>query len=135
MGGVESSIRNQGVIACNLSRVQRVLCLGAHSDDIEIGCGGTVLRMIEQSKSIEFYWLVLSANPMRAKEAEQSANAFLGGARHKTVVVNPFAMAFFPTSVRQLRKLSRRSKRSSFRTSFSLTSVRIYIRITAWCAS
>jgi LmbE family N-acetylglucosaminyl deacetylase len=96
LGGVESSARNQEVIACNLSRVQRVLCLGAHSDDIEIGCGGTVLRMIEQSKSIEFYWLVLSANPMRAKEAERSANAFLGRARHKTVVVKSFRDGFLP---------------------------------------
>ncbi len=96
MGGVESSARNQEVIECNLSRVKRVLCLGAHSDDIEIGCGGTVLRMIEQSKSIEFYWLVLSSNPTRAKEAERSANAFLGGARHKTVVVKSFRDGFLP---------------------------------------
>ena len=44
LGGVESSARNQEMISCNLSRVKRVLCLGAHSDDIEIGCGGTVLR-------------------------------------------------------------------------------------------
>ena len=62
------------MIACNLSRVKPVLCLGAHSDDIEIGCGGTVLRMIEQSKSIEFYWLVLCANPMRARKP--SANCY-----------------------------------------------------------
>jgi LmbE family N-acetylglucosaminyl deacetylase len=84
------------VIACNLTPVKRVLCLGAHSDDIEIGCGGTVLRMIEQSNSIEFYWLVLSSNPKRAKEAERSANAFLGGARNKTVVVKSFRDGFLP---------------------------------------
>ena len=96
MGGVESSARNQEVIACNLTRVRRVLCLGAHSDDIEIGCGGTVLRMIEQSKSVEFYWLVLSASPNRAKEAERSANAFLSGARNKTVVLKSFRDGFLP---------------------------------------
>jgi LmbE family N-acetylglucosaminyl deacetylase len=84
------------MITCNLNGVKRVLCLGAHSDDIEIGCGGTVLRMIEESKSIEFYWLVLSSNPTRAKEAERSANAFLGGARHKTVVVKSFRDGFLP---------------------------------------
>jgi LmbE family N-acetylglucosaminyl deacetylase len=84
------------MIACNLTRVKRVLCLGAHSDDIEIGCGGTVLRMIEQSKSIEFYWLVLSSNPRRAKEAERSANRFLAGARDKTVVVKSFRDGFLP---------------------------------------
>jgi LmbE family N-acetylglucosaminyl deacetylase len=84
------------VIACNLTRVKRVLCLGAHSDDIEIGCGGTVLRMIERSKTIEFYWLVLSSNPKRAKEAESSANAFLRRARKKTVVVKSFRDGFLP---------------------------------------
>jgi LmbE family N-acetylglucosaminyl deacetylase len=96
LGGVEPSARNQEVIACNLTRVKRVLCLGAHSDDIEMGCGGTVLRMIEQSKSIEVYWLVLSSNPSRAKEAERSANAFLNGARNKTVVVKSFRDGFLP---------------------------------------
>ena len=65
------------MISCNLNRFKRVLCLGAHSDDIEIGCGGTVLRMIQQSKSIEFYWLVLCSNPTRAKEARRSANVFM----------------------------------------------------------
>ena len=84
------------MISCNLNRVKRVLCLGAHSDDIEIGCGGTVLWMLEQSKSTEFYWLVLSSSPRRAKEAEHSANAFLSGARDKTVVVKSFRDGFFP---------------------------------------
>jgi LmbE family N-acetylglucosaminyl deacetylase len=84
------------MISCSLNRVKRVLCLGAHSDDIEIGCGGTVLRMIEQSKAIEFYWLVFSSNPRRAKEAEHSAHAFLSGARGKTVVVKSFRDGFLP---------------------------------------
>jgi LmbE family N-acetylglucosaminyl deacetylase len=84
------------MISCNLSRVKRVLCLGAHSDDIEIGCGGTLLRMMEQSKSIEFYWLVLCANPERTVEARRSANAFLVRARKKTVVVKPFRDGFLP---------------------------------------
>jgi LmbE family N-acetylglucosaminyl deacetylase len=96
LGSLESSARNQEVISCNLKRVKRVLCLGAHSDDIEIGCGGTVLRMIEQSKSIEFYWLVLCANPERTMEARRSANAFLARARKKTIVVKPFRVGFLP---------------------------------------
>ena len=79
-----------------LNRVKRVLCVGAHSDDIEIGCGGTVLRMLEQSRSIEFYWLVLGSGPRRAKEAERSAKAFLSGASRKTVVVKSFRDGFLP---------------------------------------
>jgi LmbE family N-acetylglucosaminyl deacetylase len=76
--------------------VKRVLCLGAHSDDIEIGCGGTVLQMIEQSKSIEVYWFVLCANPERTIEARRSAKAFLARARKKTIVVKPFRDGFLP---------------------------------------
>jgi LmbE family N-acetylglucosaminyl deacetylase len=96
LGSLESSARNQEVISCNLNRVKRVLCLGAHSDDIEIGCGGTLLQMIEQSKSLEFYWLVLCANPQRTLEARRSANAFLARARKKTIVVKPFRDGFLP---------------------------------------
>jgi LmbE family N-acetylglucosaminyl deacetylase len=84
------------MISCNLNRMKRVLCLGAHSDDIEIGCGGTVLQIAEQSKSVEFYWLVLCSNPTRAKEAERSANVFLSGVRNKTVVVKSFRDGFLP---------------------------------------
>jgi LmbE family N-acetylglucosaminyl deacetylase len=84
------------MISCNLNGVKRVLCVGAHSDDIEIGCGGTLLRMIKQSENLEFYWLVLCSNPTRAKEAKLSANAFLSGARNKTVVVKSFRDGFLP---------------------------------------
>ena len=80
----------------SLDGVRKVLCLGAHSDDIEIGCGGTVLRLIEQSNRIEFYWLVLSSNPARAAEAQQSATAFLRGANRKTIVVKSFRDGFLP---------------------------------------
>ncbi len=73
------------MISCRLNGVKRVLCLGAHSDDIEIGCGGTILSLIEKSNRIEFYWLVLCANPERTMEARRSANAFLARARKKTI--------------------------------------------------
>ena len=84
------------MLGLSFDRLKRVLCVGAHSDDIEIGCGGTVLRMIERSKTIEFYWLVLSSNPKRGKEAERSANAFLRRAHKKTVVVKSFRDGFLP---------------------------------------
>lgn len=84
------------MISCNLDGVRRVLCLGAHSDDIEIGCGGTVLRLVEDLPDTEFYWMVLSSNPTRATEAERSANAFLRKAQNKTVVVKSFRDGFLP---------------------------------------
>jgi len=84
------------VITCTLEGAKKVLCLGAHSDDIEIGCGGTILRLIESSDNLEFYWLVLSSNAERAKEAQRSANAFLRRVRRKTIVVQSFRDGFLP---------------------------------------
>lgn len=84
------------MIPINLRGVKRVLCLGAHSDDIEIGCGGTLLRLLESSDDIEVYWMVLSSNPARAKEAERSARSFLRRARTRTIVVKSFRDGFLP---------------------------------------
>jgi len=74
----------------------KVLCLGAHSDDIEIGCGGAILKLIERYKTPTFYWVVLSANGKRKKEAEKSADAFLAGAKEKSVIIKNFKDGFFP---------------------------------------
>jgi LmbE family N-acetylglucosaminyl deacetylase len=84
------------MIPCHLDSVRRVLCLGAHADDIEIGCGGTVLRLIADSDRIEFYWMVLCSNADRAREARRSANDFLRGARKKTIEVKAFRDGFLP---------------------------------------
>jgi LmbE family N-acetylglucosaminyl deacetylase len=84
------------VITCNLRGARRILCLGAHSDDIEIGCGGTILRLLETSDQIEFYWIVFCSNPERAREAESSARAFLRRVKKKTIVVKSFRDGFLP---------------------------------------
>ena len=75
-----------------------VLCLGAHSDDIEIGCGGTVLKLIQEYKRTSFRWIVFSSNEIRKGEAEKSAGAFLAGTERNVVVVNKFRDGFFPYS-------------------------------------
>jgi LmbE family N-acetylglucosaminyl deacetylase len=72
------------------------LCLGAHSDDIEIGCGGTVLKLIESYPGTEFTWVVLSSDRQREEEARSGASDFLGGAGSKNVVVKSFRDGFFP---------------------------------------
>ena len=74
----------------------RVLCLGAHSDDIEIGCGGTILKLIGQYKNINFHWVVFSSNKKRQGEATNSANAFLAGAGNQIVIIEEFRDGFFP---------------------------------------
>ena len=74
----------------------QVLCLGAHSDDIEIGCGGTILKLIDQYPNLQILWVVLSATAERAGEAVNSANCFLGAAKNKQIHVKEFRDGFFP---------------------------------------
>ena len=76
--------------------VYRVLCLGAHSDDIEIGCGGTVLALLERRDNVVVRWIVFSSNEERAGEARASVGAFLEHAREKHVVVRNYRDGFFP---------------------------------------
>ena len=73
-----------------------VLCLGAHSDDIEIGAGGTILNWIAAGVRLQVDWCVLSAVGARAEEAEASAAAFLAGAVSSKVRVARFQDGFFP---------------------------------------
>ena len=74
----------------------KVLVFGAHPDDIEIGCGGTLLKLIEGGAVDEIWWVVLSGESVRAAEAESSANSLLEGAPNKRVIVRDFRDGFFP---------------------------------------
>lgn len=73
-----------------------ILCLGAHSDDIEIGCGGTILRLLDAYPQSRVVWIVFSAEGERAAEAKASAEAFLSGAREKRIETKDFRDGFFP---------------------------------------
>jgi LmbE family N-acetylglucosaminyl deacetylase len=77
--------------------VRRVLCLGAHSDDIEIGAGGTLLKLAELIPDLEIRWVVFSAPGARAEEARQSADEFLAGVARKQVNVGSFRESYFPS--------------------------------------
>jgi LmbE family N-acetylglucosaminyl deacetylase len=59
-------------------RAFEVLCLGCHSDDIEIGCGGTILRLAAQYPNCNFHWVVFSAIESREAEARRGAELFAG---------------------------------------------------------
>jgi LmbE family N-acetylglucosaminyl deacetylase len=74
----------------------QVLCLGAHSDDIEIGCGGTILHLIQSQPSTHIHWVVFSANGARRREALDSAGLFLNGGRSRKITVRSYRDSFFP---------------------------------------
>jgi LmbE family N-acetylglucosaminyl deacetylase len=77
--------------------VERVLAIGCHADDIEIGCGGTILTLLARNPELEVTWLVLSAEGERGGEAETSARGFLSGARKSPqIVLESFRDSFFP---------------------------------------
>jgi len=74
-----------------------LLCLGAHCDDIEIGCGGTLLHLATSRLQLEFHWVVLAAAGLRAEEARKGAGLFLGGARTE-LIFKEFPDGFMPYS-------------------------------------
>lgn len=74
----------------------RVLCLGAHADDIEIGCGGTLLKLAAARPQAAFHWVVFSADGEREQEARRGASLFLRGTCRHEVVVKQFRDGFFP---------------------------------------
>ena len=74
----------------------KILCLGAHADDVEIGTGGTILSLIEAGVAVEVLWVVLSASNLRASEATASAADFLAGATTSRIEIASFKDGFFP---------------------------------------
>jgi LmbE family N-acetylglucosaminyl deacetylase len=74
----------------------QILCLGCHSDDIEIGCGGAILRLAEQYAGCEFHWVVFSAPGPRNEEAKRAAELFVDRARLKGPLLKSFPDGFMP---------------------------------------
>lgn len=73
-----------------------VLCLGAHSDDIEIGCGGTILRLTEEYPRLSVHWVVFGARGSRSAEAEESAKKFLSKVQDHQIYLRSFRDGYFP---------------------------------------
>lgn len=78
-------------------RPPKCLFMGAHSDDIEIGCGGAVLTLLEACPEAEILWVVFSASGERATEAQKSAEAFLNHAPNAKITLHEFRDGFFPS--------------------------------------
>jgi LmbE family N-acetylglucosaminyl deacetylase len=77
--------------------VRRVLALGAHSDDIEIGLGGTLLQTIQSVKDLEVWWVVFSTPGPRSDEALASAEEYLAGVKWRKIRLGSFRESYFPT--------------------------------------
>jgi LmbE family N-acetylglucosaminyl deacetylase len=81
----------------------RVACLGAHSDDIEIGCAGTIRRWIDESPAVEILWAVFCTDAARAAEARASAEALAAGALRLDVVIGEFRDAHLPSQAAEAK--------------------------------
>jgi LmbE family N-acetylglucosaminyl deacetylase len=91
----------------------KILCLGSHSDDIEIGCGGTILRLLSCNRNLEVVWIVFSSSKEREREARNSAELFLNEAAQKEIIVNNFRDGFFPFEGEQIKNFFEGLKRVS----------------------
>lgn len=80
----------------NVTPGLHVLCLGAHSDDIEIGCGGTMLKLLEECPNTSVTWIVFSSQGERRAEAEKSALHFLQTVERREIILKDFRDGFFP---------------------------------------
>jgi LmbE family N-acetylglucosaminyl deacetylase len=77
--------------------IRSVLCVGAHCDDLEIGCSGTLMKLAEQGERIHVTWVVFSGDDVRATEARVSAMEVLRGFKTHEVVIKRFRDGFFPS--------------------------------------
>jgi LmbE family N-acetylglucosaminyl deacetylase len=91
----------------------KILCLGAHSDDIEIGCGGTLLKLLEDYPGSSVTWVVFSADERREAEARASAADFLTAAVEPQVLVHRFKESYFPQVASDVKDSFEQLKRTT----------------------
>ncbi len=89
-----------------------VLCLGAHCDDLEIGCSGTVMKLAEVDPSIKVTWVVFSSNDTREPEARVSANEVLRDFKQREIVIKRFRDGFFPSLIGEIKEQFEALKRT-----------------------
>lgn len=78
------------------AKPKSILLLGAHCDDIEIGCGGAIQNLLRNDPDLMVHWIVFSSNDMRRQEAERSASAFLQHSHAHNVQIKTFKNGYFP---------------------------------------
>lgn len=83
--------------------VRRILCLGAHCDDVDIGCGGTLLALRQADAAVAIDWVVFSAPPERARETRVAVEALLGSGENTRLVLRDFRDGHFPACFTELK--------------------------------
>ena len=91
------------VLKFDLKGGKNLLFLGAHSDDIEIGCGGTILTLVEAHSGLNILWAVFSAKGKRRQEARESAELFFEGREASRLVVKQFRESYFPAEFERIK--------------------------------
>src|SRR6478736_5561737 len=90
----------------------KLLFLGAHCDDIEIGCGGTILQLLAGRPDAQVTWVVFSSTPVREQEARMAAMLFLGEAAARSrVVIHRFRDGYFPVQGADIKQAFEALKR------------------------
>ena len=88
----------------DMHKVKNLLCIGAHPDDIELGAGATIMRLIKQNPGLRIRWVVLTGGDTpRAEEARQAAAMFTAGAADACVEIHEFKDAFLPWQGEQIK--------------------------------
>jgi LmbE family N-acetylglucosaminyl deacetylase len=87
-----------------------ILALGAHCDDIEIGTGGTLLKLLDTYQVDSVMWVVFASNEIRKKEAISSANLFLDKAKKREIVVNSYRDGFLPFMAAEVKEFFEKIK-------------------------
>lgn len=100
------------MLQLRLDKATNLLFLGAHSDDIEIGCGGTILQLARANPKLNILWVVLSAEGKRRREARASAALFLKGVSRSRVIVKQFRASFFPVEQEAIKSYIETLKKS-----------------------
>ena len=88
----------------HFGKMKTILCLGAHPDDIEIGCGGTLLKILAEQNAVTVHWIILSTKKDNASEPMQSAERFLRDAKDKDIVQKNFQDTFFPHNGTEIKE-------------------------------
>lgn len=94
------------------AKALEILCLGCHSDDIEIGCGGTILRLIGERPDSVFHWVVFSATGVREDEARRAVTLFAGPAQLRGPLLKTFPDGFMPSVAAEVKNVFEELKQS-----------------------